>query len=178
MSELVITRVRDAAARLHLANLTENLEALVARAEGATMGYLEFLDLVLEEETGVREGRRFRNALKLSGLPHHKDPGRLRLRLPARPRRPARSRTWPRSASSRPGPTWPSWARPGWARRCWRWGWHRRLPGRVLHLLHRTTLAGRGPSEHPGSGRRPLEVRLTGRLMVWAISASTARSER
>ncbi len=36
------------------------------------MGYLEFLDLVLEEETGIREGRRFRNALKLSGLPHHK----------------------------------------------------------------------------------------------------------
>jgi DNA replication protein DnaC len=36
------------------------------------MGYLEFLDLVLEEETGVRDGRRFRNALKLSGLPHHK----------------------------------------------------------------------------------------------------------
>jgi len=36
------------------------------------MGYREFLDLVLEEEVGVREGRRFANALKLSGLPHHK----------------------------------------------------------------------------------------------------------
>jgi DNA replication protein DnaC len=36
------------------------------------MGYLDFLDLVLEEEVGLREGRRFRNALKLSGLPHHK----------------------------------------------------------------------------------------------------------
>ena len=36
------------------------------------VGYLEFLDLVLGEETGIREGRRFRNALKLSGLPHHK----------------------------------------------------------------------------------------------------------
>jgi DNA replication protein DnaC len=36
------------------------------------MGYLEFLDFVLEEEVGLREGRRFRNALKLSGLPHHK----------------------------------------------------------------------------------------------------------
>ena len=36
------------------------------------MGYLEFIDLLLEEEVGVREGRRFRNALKLSGLPHHK----------------------------------------------------------------------------------------------------------
>ncbi len=36
------------------------------------MGYRELLDLALEEELGVREGRRFRNALKLSGLPHHK----------------------------------------------------------------------------------------------------------
>jgi DNA replication protein DnaC len=72
MSELVTTRVKEAARRLHLANLEENLDALVSRAEGATMGYLEFLDLVLEDETGVREGRRFRNALKLSGLPHHK----------------------------------------------------------------------------------------------------------
>ena len=72
MSELITTRIREAAGRLHLANLGENLEALVARAEASTMGYLEFLDLVLEEETGIREGRRFRNALKLSGLPHHK----------------------------------------------------------------------------------------------------------
>jgi DNA replication protein DnaC len=72
MSELVSTRVKEAARRLHLANLEENLDTLVTRAEGATMGYLEFLDLVLEDETGVREGRRFRNALKLSGLPHHK----------------------------------------------------------------------------------------------------------
>ncbi len=36
------------------------------------MGYLEFLYFVLEEEVGLREGRRFRNALELSGLPHHK----------------------------------------------------------------------------------------------------------
>ena len=45
---------------------------LAARAEAAQLGYLDFLDQVLEEEVGVREGRRFRNALKLSGLPHHK----------------------------------------------------------------------------------------------------------
>jgi hypothetical protein len=32
------------------------------------MGYLQLLDLVLEEGLGVLEGRRFRNALKLSGL--------------------------------------------------------------------------------------------------------------
>jgi len=72
MSELLATRIREGAARLHLGNLEEHLDTLVGRAEAGTMGYLEFLDLVLEEETGVREGRRFRNALKLSGLPHHK----------------------------------------------------------------------------------------------------------
>jgi DNA replication protein DnaC len=72
MSELVATRVREHAERLHLGNLSANLDTLVSRAEAKTMGYLEFVDLVLEEEVGVREGRRFANALKLSGLPHHK----------------------------------------------------------------------------------------------------------
>jgi DNA replication protein DnaC len=72
LSELVATRIREYAERLRLAHLAEGLDSLVDRAEQATMGYLDFLDLVLEEEVGVREGRRFRNALKLSGLPHHK----------------------------------------------------------------------------------------------------------
>lgn len=72
MSELLATRIRESAARLRLSNLEEQLEGLVERAEAGTMGYLEFLDFVLEEESGLREGRRFRNALKLSGLPHHK----------------------------------------------------------------------------------------------------------
>jgi hypothetical protein len=72
MSELVATRIREHAERLHLANLASNLDQLVTRAEQATMGYLDFVDLLLEEEVGLREGRRFRNALKLSGLPHHK----------------------------------------------------------------------------------------------------------
>ncbi len=36
MSELVTTRIREAAGRLHLANLAENIDAVVARAEGAT----------------------------------------------------------------------------------------------------------------------------------------------
>ena len=72
MSELVTTRIKDAARRLHLANLEESLDDLTERARVADMGYVEFLDLVLVEETGVRDGRRFRNALKLSGLPHHK----------------------------------------------------------------------------------------------------------
>ena len=72
MSELVTTRIKDAARRLHLANLEESLDDLTERARVADMGYVEFLDLVLVEETGVRDGRRFRTALKLSGLPHHK----------------------------------------------------------------------------------------------------------
>jgi len=72
VSELVATRIREHAERLRLAWLAGNLDALITRAEQATMGYLEFVDLALEEELGLREGRRFRNALKLSGLPHHK----------------------------------------------------------------------------------------------------------
>ena len=72
MSELVTTRIRGHATRLALPHLAEHLDDLVARAEADTMGYLEFLDLALGEEVGVREGRRFRAALKLSGLPHHK----------------------------------------------------------------------------------------------------------
>ena len=72
MSELVATRIREHAERLHLAWLADNLDALITRAEQASMGYLEFVDLALEEEVGLREGRRFRNALKLSGLPNHK----------------------------------------------------------------------------------------------------------
>ena len=72
MSGLVADRIRASALRLSLAHLAEEAEALATRAEQAKLGYLEFLDLVLEEEVGTREGRRFRNALKLSGLPHHK----------------------------------------------------------------------------------------------------------
>ena len=72
MSELLAERIREHAERLRLMHLAENAEQLVARAEEAEMGYRELLDLVLEEELGVREGRRFVNALKLSGLPHHK----------------------------------------------------------------------------------------------------------
>jgi DNA replication protein DnaC len=72
VSELVAERIRSHAERLALAHLAETAESLVARAEEARMGYFEFQDVVLEEEVGTREGRRFRNALKLSGLPHHK----------------------------------------------------------------------------------------------------------
>jgi DNA replication protein DnaC len=72
VNELLSTRIRGHAARLTLPHLAENLEGLLARAEADTMGYLEFIDLLLGEEVGLREGRRLRAALKLSGLPHHK----------------------------------------------------------------------------------------------------------
>jgi DNA replication protein DnaC len=72
MSELVTERIRTNAERLRLAHLASAADTLIERAEGGQMGYREFLDLALEEEVGVREGRRFRNALKLSGLPNHK----------------------------------------------------------------------------------------------------------
>src|SRR3954447_10290428 len=75
--------VTDAAAagRLAAASQREAIEALLAdahaagtldRAEADTMGYRDFVDLLLGEELGLREGRRLRTALKLSGLPHHK----------------------------------------------------------------------------------------------------------
>ncbi len=69
---LTADRIRTNANRLQLANLAAEAETLADRAEAAQLGYLDFVDLLLEEEVGVREGRRFRNALKLSGLPHHK----------------------------------------------------------------------------------------------------------
>ena len=72
MSALVTTRIREHAAKLGLTHLGETVTQLVERADAEQMGYLDFVDLLLEEELGLREGRRFRNALKLSGLPHHK----------------------------------------------------------------------------------------------------------
>jgi DNA replication protein DnaC len=72
VSALVTTRIREHAVKLGLTHLGETITQLVERAEADTMGYLDFVDLLLEEELGLREGRRFRNALKLSGLPHHK----------------------------------------------------------------------------------------------------------
>ena len=71
MNALTTDRIRSHATRLGLTHLTETITALVERAETAQLGYLEFVDLLLEEEVGLRESRRFRNALKLSGLPHH-----------------------------------------------------------------------------------------------------------
>ncbi|NJP35379.1 IS21-like element helper ATPase IstB [Micromonospora thermarum] len=72
MSDLVADRIRATATRLGLPHLARTLADLTARADTEAMGYLDFLDLVLEEELAVRDERRFRPALRLSKLPHHK----------------------------------------------------------------------------------------------------------
>ena len=72
MSTLTTTRIREHALKLGMTHLPDAIGELIARAEADQMGYLDFLDLLLGEELGIREGRRFRNALKLSGLPHRK----------------------------------------------------------------------------------------------------------
>jgi DNA replication protein DnaC len=72
VSALITDRIRGNAVRLGLTHLHENLTQLTERAEADKLGYLDFVDLLLDEEVALREGRRFRNALKLSGLPHHK----------------------------------------------------------------------------------------------------------
>lgn len=72
MNQLTTDRIRATAGKLGLPHLADNIDTLLKRAEADTMGYLDFIDLALEEELAEREGRRFRTSLKLSGLPHHK----------------------------------------------------------------------------------------------------------
>jgi DNA replication protein DnaC len=72
VSDLVADRIRATATKLGLPHLARTLTDLTARADTEAMGYLDFLDLVLEEELAVRDERRFRNGLRLSKLPHHK----------------------------------------------------------------------------------------------------------
>ena len=72
MSELVTNRIHASATKLGLPHLAKTLQELTSRADTESMGYLEFLDLVLEEELAVRDERRFRTGLRLSKLPHHK----------------------------------------------------------------------------------------------------------
>lgn len=72
MGELVSERITRNARELKLLGLAETADEMIDRAETAKMGYREFLDLVLESEVGVLEGRRYASRLKLSGLPHHK----------------------------------------------------------------------------------------------------------
>lgn len=72
MTELVTSRIQASAAKLGLPHLSGTLQELAKRADAAAMGYLDFLDLVLQEELAVRDDRRFRAGLRLSKLPHHK----------------------------------------------------------------------------------------------------------
>jgi DNA replication protein DnaC len=72
MGELITERIEHNARELKLYGLADTADELVDRAEAAKLGYREFLDLVLESEVGVLEGRRYASRLKLSGLPHHK----------------------------------------------------------------------------------------------------------
>jgi DNA replication protein DnaC len=72
MGELISERIRRNARELKLYGLADTADDLVDRAEQGKLGYREFLDLVLESEVGVLEGRRYASRLKLSGLPHHK----------------------------------------------------------------------------------------------------------
>src|SRR6202789_1994618 len=72
MGELITERITANARELKLLGLAETADELVDRAETAKLGYREFLDLVLEAEIGVLEGRRYSSRLKMSGLPHHK----------------------------------------------------------------------------------------------------------
>jgi DNA replication protein DnaC len=72
MGELISERIKRNARELKLYGLADTADELVDRAEAGKLGYREFLDLVLESEGGVLEGRRYASRLKLSGLPHHK----------------------------------------------------------------------------------------------------------
>src|SRR5215211_4748676 len=72
MAELITQRIRRNAGELRLHGIAENPDELIDRAEQAQLGYREFLDLLLESEVGVLEGRRYQARLKMAGLPHHK----------------------------------------------------------------------------------------------------------
>jgi DNA replication protein DnaC len=72
MTELITARIKAHATQLGLPHLAASLEHLLTRANTEQLGYLDFLDLIIEEELGIRDGRRFRTALRLSKLPHHK----------------------------------------------------------------------------------------------------------
>jgi DNA replication protein DnaC len=72
MAELITARIRRNAAELRLHGISENPDELIDRAEVAQLGYREFLDLMLEAEVGMLDGRRYQARLKMAGLPHHK----------------------------------------------------------------------------------------------------------
>ncbi len=72
MSQLTTDRIKATAATLGLSHLAEAITDLARRAEADQMGYLDFIDLLLQEELGIREARRFHHALRASALPHQK----------------------------------------------------------------------------------------------------------
>lgn len=72
MAELLNERIRRNAGELRLHGIAESPDELIGRAEDEELGYREFLDLVLESEVGVLEGRRYAQRLKAAALPHHK----------------------------------------------------------------------------------------------------------
>src|SRR5919199_2846274 len=72
MAELITQRIRRNATELRLHAIAESPDDLIERGEAAQLGYREFLDLLLESELGVLEGRRYQARLKMAGLPHHK----------------------------------------------------------------------------------------------------------
>lgn len=72
MSQLTTDRIKATAATLGLSHLAEVITDLTRRAETNQMGYLDFVDLLLQEELSIREARRFHHALRASALPHQK----------------------------------------------------------------------------------------------------------
>lgn len=72
MAELITERIRANATELRLHGIAEEPDSLIERAEQAKLGYREFLDLLLESEVGVLEGRRYAARLKMAGLPNRK----------------------------------------------------------------------------------------------------------
>ncbi|MBD0283778.1 MAG: ATP-binding protein, partial [Thermoleophilaceae bacterium] len=72
VAELITERIRRHATELRLHGIAEDPDEPIERAEAERLGYREFLDLVLESEVGVLEGRRYQARLKMAGLPHHK----------------------------------------------------------------------------------------------------------
>jgi len=72
VNQLTTDRIKATAATLGLSHLAEAITELIRRAEANQMGYLNFVDLLLQEELGIREGRRFQYALRASALPQQK----------------------------------------------------------------------------------------------------------
>jgi IstB-like ATP binding protein len=74
VAELITERIRRTARELKLYGLADSADQLVERAERAGLGYREFLDLVLEDEVGVLEGRRYASRLKRRTAPPRHSP--------------------------------------------------------------------------------------------------------